>query len=121
MLQPEMLNAVGQLIEKFGFPVFVALCGLVFFWQMFSYMKTTVTKKDCDFMAYIETTTKDLADHVARRDEQLNKVIENHNTSFRENTGALVRLSDSIEHRIDREIRKEVKDDQKEKDEQKGV
>ncbi len=107
MLTPETFQAVERLIEKFGFPIFVALCALVFFWQMFAYMKATVTKKDCDFLSYIQSANKQLADYVANRDAQINLIMDKHNDAFRENSHALARLSDSIELRINREIRKE--------------
>ncbi len=109
-MNPETINSVGQLIEKFGFPVFVALCALVFFWQMFAYMKATVTKKDCDFLDYINSSNKQLADYVANRDAQINLIMDKHNEAFRENSYALGRLSDSIEARISREIRSEKKE-----------
>ncbi len=109
-MNTETINAVGRLIEKFGFPVFVALCALVFFWQMFAYMKATVTKKDADFLAYIQSSTKQLADYVFKRDEQINAIVEAHNRAFQENSHALGRLSESIERRISREISKDEKE-----------
>ena len=109
-MEPETINAVGHLIEKFGFPVFVALCALVFFWQMFAYMKGTVTKKDADFLAYIQSSTKQLADYVFKCDEQINAIVEAHNRAFQESSHALGRLSESIERRINREIRRDEKE-----------
>jgi hypothetical protein len=108
-MEPETINAVGQLIEKFGFLIFVALCALVFFWQMFSYMKATVTKKDADFLAYIESSNRQVANYVAKRDEQINAIVDNHNRAFQENSHALGRLSESIERRISRETRQDEK------------
>ena len=113
MLPTETINAVVHLIEKFGFPIFVALCGIFFFWQMFSYMRATITKKDCEFLSFIASSAKQLADYVARRDEQVNSIVDSHNKSFQENTHALARLSDSIELRINREIRKDITDQQR--------
>ena len=109
MLTPETIAAVERLIEKFGFPIFVALCALIFFWQMFAYMKATVTKKDCDFLDYINSSNKQLADYVANRDAQINLMMDKHNDAFKENSFALGRLSDFIEARISREIRTEKK------------
>ena len=111
-MDTETINAVGHLIEKFGFPIFVALCALVFFWQMFAYMKGTVTKKDADFLAYIEFSNRQLADYVAKRDEQINSIVDNHNRAFQENSHALTRLSESIERRISREILKDEKENE---------
>jgi hypothetical protein len=109
-METETINAVGHIIEKFGFPIFVALCALVFFWQMFSYMKATVTKKDSDFLDYIQSANKQLADYVANRDTQINLIMDKHNEAFKDNSHALTRLSDSIELRINRDIRKERKE-----------
>lgn len=106
-MNPETITAAEHLIEKFGFPIFVALCALVFFWQMFAYMKATVTKKDCDFLAYIQSANKQLADYVANRDAQISLIMDKHNEAFKDNSRALTRLSDSIELRINRDIRKE--------------
>ena len=60
-------------------------------------MKTTVKKKDDNFCAYVERSPKAMADYVAKRDEQINRIVENHNNAFRENSHAPQRLSDSIE------------------------
>ena len=106
-MNPETITAAERIIERFGFPIFVALCALFFFWAMFSYMKTTVTKKDCDFLNYIQSANKQLADYVANRDAQINLIMDKHNDAFRENSHAIQRLSDSIELRINREIRQE--------------
>ena len=103
MLNSETIIAAERVIERFGFPIFVALCALVFFWAMFSYMKATVTKKDCDFLEYIQSANKQLADYVANRDTQINLIMDKHNEAFKENSRALDRLSDSIEVRISRE------------------
>ena len=111
-MNTETINAIEHLIEKFGFPIFVALCALVFFWQMFSYMKATVTKKDSDFLAYIESSNRQLADYVAKRDEQINRIVDNHNRAFQENSHALGRLSESIERRISREIHQAEKENE---------
>ena len=109
-MNPETITAAEHLIEKFGFPIFVALCALVFFWQMFAYMKATVTKKDGDFLDYINSSNKQLADYVANRDAQINLMMDKHNEAFKENSFALGRLSDSIEARISREIQTERKE-----------
>ena len=111
-MELETINAVGHLIEKFGFPIFVALCALVFFWQMFAYLKATVTKKDADFLVYIESSNRQLADYVFKRDEQINSIVDAHNRAFQENSHALGRLSESIERRISREIRKDEKENE---------
>ena len=111
-MDTETINAVEHLIEKFGFPIFVALCALVFFWQMFAYMKATVTKKDADFLAYIESSNRQLADYVFKRDEQINAIVNAHNRAFQENSHALGRLSESIERRISREIRQDEKENE---------
>jgi hypothetical protein len=107
MLTSEFIQAVERFIDRFGFPIFVALVALVFFWKMFDYMKTTVKKKDDDFCGYVERATQAMADYVAKRDEQVSRIVDNHNSAFRENSHALARLSDSIELRIHREITKE--------------
>lgn len=111
-MDTETINAIEHLIEKFGFPIFVALCALVFFWQMFAYMKATVTKKDADFLGYIEFSNRQLADYVAKRDEQINAIVDSHNRAFQENSYALGRLSDSIERRINREIRRDEQENE---------
>lgn len=110
MLTPETINAVERIIDRFGFPIFVALVALLFFWKMFDYMKTTVKKKDDDFCAFVESSRKQLAEYVGNRDAQINLIMEKHNDVFKENSHALGRLSDSIELRINREIRKERRD-----------
>lgn len=78
-MNPVTINSVEHLIEQFGFPVFVALCALVFFWQMFAWMKATVTNKDCDYLDYINSANKQLADYVANRDVQINLIMDKHN------------------------------------------
>lgn len=98
-MDTETVNAVEHLIEKFGFPIFMALCALVFFWQMFAYMKATVTKKDDDFLAYIESSNRQLADYVFKRDEQTSSIVDAYNRAFQKNSYALDRLSESIERR----------------------
>lgn len=107
MLSSETLQIAERIIDRFGFPIFVALVALLFFWQMFVFMKATIQKKDADFLAHVDSTTKAMADYVARRDEQVSRIIENHNNAFRENSNALERLSDSIEMRINRDMRRE--------------
>ena len=114
MLTPETIQAAERIIERFGFPIFVALIALLFFWAMFNYMKATVTKKDCDFLAYINSSNKQLADYVANRDAQMNAVVSQHNETFKGVGAAMSRLSDSIELRINREIRKDSSDKEKE-------
>lgn len=99
MQTSQTIIAVEHLIEKFGFPIFVALCALIFFWQMFSYMKATVTKKDCDFLAYIHSSNKHFADYAAKRDAQMNLITVNHNRVFSEISAVLERLSESTERR----------------------
>jgi hypothetical protein len=44
---------------------------------------------------------------VANRDAQINLIMDKQNEAFRENSHALARLSESIEMRISREIRRE--------------
>jgi hypothetical protein len=111
-MNPEFILSVERIIDRFGFPIFVALIGLVFFWQMFVYMRQTVTKKDDDFCKYVESSTKAMAQYVANRDEQVTKIVQSQNEAFKENSHALERLSDSIELRINREIRREIKENQ---------
>ncbi len=116
MLNAETIQAVERFIDRFGFPIFVALIGLIFLWQMFAYLKATVMKKDSDFCAFVESSRKQLADYVANRDAQINALMLKHNDAFIENSHALVRLSDSIEARINRELRKEQNDRKKDDD-----
>ena len=104
MQTSELIIAVEHLIEKFGFPIFVALCALIFFWQMFSYMKATVTKKDCDFLAYIQSSNKQFADYATKRDAQMNLITVNHNRVFSEISAVLERLFESVERRTRREV-----------------
>ena len=77
-MQLETLKAIEVLIEKFGFPIFVAICGLFLFAAVFRYMREAVDKKDCDFLNYVE-----------KRDAQIDGIVEKHNLAFRENTDAI--------------------------------
>ncbi len=88
-MNPETLNAVQTIIERFGFPIFVALCGLLLFAAVFRYMTRALEKKDADFLAYVE-----------KRDQQIDEIIEKHNQALRENTDAINRMRQSIEARI---------------------
>ena len=89
-MNPETLLQVENLIEKFGFPIFVALCGLMLFAAVFRYMTKTLEKKDCDLMGYVE-----------KRDAQIDSIVEKHNQAFRENTLAINQMRRSLEARID--------------------
>ena len=53
-MNPETLLQIENLIEKFGFPIFVALCGLVLFAAVLRYFTKALEKKDCDLLGYIE-------------------------------------------------------------------
>jgi hypothetical protein len=41
-MNPDTLIQIQNLIEKFGFPVFVALCGLLLFAAVFPYMTKAI-------------------------------------------------------------------------------
>ena len=43
-MTPETLIQIQNIIEKFGFPVFVALCGLLLFAIVFRYMTKAIEK-----------------------------------------------------------------------------
>ena len=45
-MTPENLIQIQKIIEKFGFPVFVALCGLLLIAAVFRYMTKPTEKRD---------------------------------------------------------------------------
>ena len=45
-MTPETLIQIQNIIEKFGFPVFVALCGLLLIAAGFRYMTKPTEKRD---------------------------------------------------------------------------
>ena len=89
-MNPETLLAIQTLIERFGFPVFVALCGLLLYAVVFRYMAKALQKKDADFLEYIE-----------KRDSQIDSIVEKHNQAFRENTQAINEMRNALEIRTD--------------------
>ena len=48
-MTPETLIQIQNIIEKYGFPVFVALCGLLLFAAVFRYIMQAVEKNDYGF------------------------------------------------------------------------
>jgi methyl-accepting chemotaxis protein len=89
-MNPEMLSQVENLIEKFGFPIFVALCALILFAAVFRYMTKALEKKDCDFMDYVE-----------KRDAQIDAMVDKHNRAFRDNTDAINQMRSALEARTE--------------------
>jgi hypothetical protein len=89
-MQLETLKAIEVLIEKFGFPIFVAICGLFLFAAVFRYMREALEKKDCDFLQYVE-----------KRDAQIDGIVEKHNQAFRENTDAINQMRSAIAARTE--------------------
>lgn len=89
-MSPETLIQLQNIIEKFGFPVFVALCGLVLFAAVFRYMTSALEKKDADFM-----------DYVVKRDAQIDSIVDKHNLAFRENTEAIHKMRHALEVRME--------------------
>ena len=89
-MSPETLIQIQNIIEKFGFPVFVALCGLVLFAAVFRYMTKALEKKDADFM-----------DYVVKRDAQIDAIVDKHNQAFRENTEAIHQMRHALEIRME--------------------
>ena len=89
-MSPETLIQLQNIIEKFGFPVFVALCGLVLFAAVFRYMTSALEKKDADFM-----------DYVVKRDAQIDAIVDKHNQAFRENTEAIHQMRHALEIRME--------------------
>ena len=89
-MTPETLIQIQNIIEKFGFPVFVALCGLLLFAAVFRYMTRAIEKKDSDFKEYVE-----------KRDAQIDSIVEKHNQAFRENTLAINQMRTALETRME--------------------
>src|SRR5687767_14454533 len=89
-MNPEILQQISTIIEKFGFPIFVALCALLLFAAVFRYMTKALDKKDCDFMDYVE-----------KRDAQIDGIVEKHNQAFRENTMAINQMRSALEARTE--------------------
>ena len=89
-MTPETLIQIQNIIEKFGFPVFVALCGLLLFAAVFRYMTKAIEKKDSDFKEYVE-----------KRDAQIDAIVERHIQAFRENTLAINQMRSTLEARLD--------------------
>lgn len=83
MLSVEFLRECGNLIEKFGFPIFFCLFALLMFYLMFRYFTKTITKKDCDFLEYQEKRDGQFLDLSNRHIESTNTLANavNHNTS----------------------------------------
>ena len=88
-MNSEILIQMQNIIEKFGFPVFVALCGLLLFAAVFRYMMRALEKKDCDFKEYVE-----------KRDAQIDSIVEKHNQAFRENTQAINQMRSTLAARM---------------------
>ena len=89
-MTPETLIQIQNIIEKFGFPVFVALCGLLLFAAVFRYMTKALEKKDSDFKEYVE-----------KRDAQIDSMVEKHNQALRENTLAINQMRSTLEARLE--------------------
>jgi hypothetical protein len=89
-MNPETLIQIQNIIEKFGFPVFVALCGLLLFAAVFRYMTKALEKKDSDFILYVE-----------KRDAQIDAIVDKHNQAFKENTAAIDRMRSALEARTE--------------------
>ena len=89
-MSPETLIQLQNIIEKFGFPVFVALCGLVLFAAVFRYMTSALEKKDAEFM-----------DYVIKRDAQIDAIVDKHNQAFLENTNAINQMRFALEVRTE--------------------
>ena len=89
-MSPETLIQIQNIIEKFGFPVFVALCGLLLFAAVFRYMTRALAKKDADFI-----------DYVVKRDAQIDAIVDKHNQAFRENTEAIHQMRHALEARME--------------------
>jgi hypothetical protein len=89
-MSPETLLQIQNIIEKFGFPVFVALCGLLLFAAVYRYMTRALAKKDADFI-----------DYVVNRDAQINAIVDKHNQAFRENTEAIHQMRHALEVRME--------------------
>jgi hypothetical protein len=89
-MNPEILIQLQNIIEKFGFPVFVALCGLALFAAVFRYMTKALETKDCDFM-----------DYVTKRDAQIDTIVDKHNQAFRKNTEAINKMRSTLEARTE--------------------
>ena len=89
-MTPETLLQIQNIIEKFGFPVFVALCGLLLFAAVFRYTTRALAKKDADFI-----------DYVVKRDAQIDAIVDKHNQAFRENTEAIHQMRHALEVRME--------------------
>src|SRR6476659_6105702 len=89
-MNAETLIQIQNIIERFGFPIFVAICGLFLFAAVFRYMREALEKKDCDFLQYVE-----------KRDAQIDGIVEKHNQAFRENTDAINQMRSAIEARTE--------------------
>lgn len=89
-MNAETLQQISTIIEKFGFPIFVALCALLLFAAVFRYMTKALDKKDCDFIDYVE-----------KRDAQIDSIVDKHNQAFRENTNAINQMRSALEARTE--------------------
>lgn len=99
MLSTETINAAERIIERFGFPIFVALISLVFLAAIVRYFIKTIQKQDCDFLSYAE-----------KRDTQISTIVAAHNDVNLKTVEAVNGLKNSIDLRIHRELRKERKE-----------
>ena len=84
----EFLQACGQLIERFGFPIFFGLVALFFLFIIIRYFIKTIECKDQDFFFFFQ-----------KRDAEFSIMAKQHSESFDKNTLA-IRENTSATHTL---------------------
>jgi hypothetical protein len=81
-MTPETLIQIRNIIEKFGFPVVVALCGLLPFAAVFGYMTKAIEKKSpvrlrmrlCDLLRSLCPDLHEIHERLGRLFQSLSRV-----------------------------------------------
>lgn len=103
-ITPETLTATERILERFGFPVFVALCSLVLFAAVWRYFSKELSMTRTEFLGYLQ-----------KRDEQSDTMIEKLTDAYHRNTIAFIEMKNAVQKRIGVEEKQtEVLEDLKE-------
>ncbi len=103
-ITPETLTTAERILERFGFPIFVALCALVLFAAVWRYFSKELSMTRTEFLGYLQ-----------KRDEQNDNIIDKLTDAYHRNTIAFIELKNAVQKRIgieerQSEILKDVKD-----------
>jgi acyl carrier protein len=85
-----MATDAAMLIEKFGFPVFVALCGLLLFAAVWRFFVRELRENRISFL-----------EHIQQRDRELDHINQRINSALNRNSLAFIELRVAIERHFD--------------------